>query len=131
MKLFAATHSRHQTPHIQDIIIQDSMLSVSWLMKRSKFGAASDQISTDSKPDLPISSSPTVEKVGSITMAAAEPPHLTQEELSPGDTEILTGLKDWVSNAEFDIKNNICIDKEKDIIWTSTLSKMDFVRKVI
>ena len=100
-------------------------------MKRSKFGAASDQISSDSKPDLPISWSPTVEKVGSTTMAAAEPPHLTQEELSPGDTEILTGLKDWVSNAEFDTENNICIDKEKDIIWTSTLSKMDFVRKVI
>lgn len=37
--------------------------------------------------------------------------HLTQEKLSDKDKEILAGLQDWVSHADFEPKSKICIDK--------------------
>ena len=62
-------------------------------------------------------------------MASTGPPHLTQEELSPGDLAILAGIKDWLSRADFDA-DYVCTDKELANIWASSLCKLEFIKKV-
>lgn len=63
-------------------------------------------------------------------MAAEGPPHLTQEELSAGDSDILAGIQDWVSHAQFDADTYVCIDKELKNKWNSSLCRLGFVKKV-
>lgn len=105
------------------------MLSVSLLVINN---GGSDRILTFDSRLLSHIFLPVAGTVGSTTMAAAEqPPHLTQQELSPGDMEILAGLTDWLSHASFNPATNRCTDKEVEAIWTSTLCRMDFLRKVI
>ena len=55
--------------------------------------------------------------------------HLTQQELSQKDKDILAVLKDWVAVAEFNSKTNVCTDRNLGEKWT-LLSEMDLVKKV-
>lgn len=63
-------------------------------------------------------------------MAADGPSHLTQNKLSAGDSEVLAGIQDWVSQAQFDPQTHVCIDKELKNKWFSSLCHMEFVQKV-
>lgn len=56
-------------------------------------------------------------------------PHLTQHELSPKDKDILASLEDWLSHADFDSRNNICIDARLSEKW-DLLCGMDLIREV-
>lgn len=68
---------------------------------------------------------------GSAAMGTAGPTaaHLTQEKLSDKDEELLAGLRDWISHADFEPKSNICVDKsigEKQ----SIIYGLDLIKKV-
>jgi hypothetical protein len=67
----------------------------------------------------------------SVEMSAAGPPipHLTQQELSHKDKGILAGLEDWLSQAIFDPKSNMCTDKSLGEKW-ALLCDMDLVKEV-